>query len=61
MTSLLSWNKHCLDHDTSVQLPIALPLLIEHKIIIVKIVLRVFLSLTLLGLEQKINGVVDGR
>jgi len=30
-----------------------LPLLIEHKIVIVKIFLRVFLSLTLPGLEQK--------
>jgi len=49
----VSQNKHSLDHGMSVHLSTALPLLIEHRIIIVKIFLWVFLSLTFLGLEQK--------
>ena len=45
----------------SVHFSTVLPLLIEHRIIIVKIFLWVFLSLTLLGLEQKIEGLTNVR
>jgi len=45
----------------SVHLSTALPLLIDIKIITVKIFLWVFLSLTLPGLEKKIKGVTNAR
>ena len=43
----------------SVHLSTALPLLIELRIITMKIFLMVFLSLTLPGLEQKIKGMTN--
>jgi hypothetical protein len=43
----------------TVHLSTVLPLLIEHRIIIVEIFLWVFLSLTLPGLEQKIKGMTN--
>jgi len=38
-----------------------LPLLNEHRIIIMKIFLRVFFSLTLQSLDEKIDGVTNAR
>ena len=48
-------NSRCVSKDTcpKIRSTTALPLLTKHKIIIVKIFLRVFLSLSLPGLEQK--------
>jgi hypothetical protein len=50
---------HYSDHNISVHLSVVLPLWNEHRVINVKIFLRVFLSLTLPGLEEKIEGMTN--